>query len=133
MDKLTKVIVQLIGEEFRTFGGGRATPGNIVAAAIKDKPLCFAMGVDVADIVTFVRKVLDMEKSMQTKELGGAAAAQSELGVALSDILPQMLMNQYSILHGVMYCVDPSARTVTDSPAMKDTKILLDRMREKSL
>lgn len=47
-------IVRKIGLHFRTFGGGRGTPDNPVAQALKDQPLCFAVAVDVADVVAMV-------------------------------------------------------------------------------
>lgn len=50
-----EAITRKIGERFHTFGGGRTpTPGNPIAAALKDRPLIFAAGVDVADVVRFV-------------------------------------------------------------------------------
>lgn len=40
-----------VGSSFRTFGGGEATLNNPMAIALKDKPLMFAAGVDVKDVV----------------------------------------------------------------------------------
>lgn len=47
-------IVQRVGVQFRTFGGGRTSEFNPIAAALKDKPPMFAAGVDVRDVVEFV-------------------------------------------------------------------------------
>ena len=51
----TQRIVQLIARRFRTFGGGQAPSDfNPLTHWLKDAPLQFAAGVDVADVVTFV-------------------------------------------------------------------------------
>lgn len=50
----TDRIIALIGQHFRTFGGGRDGYDNPCAAAMKDKPLMFAAGVSVKDVVRFV-------------------------------------------------------------------------------
>ena len=50
----TKHILSQIQSRFRTFGGGKATEGNPMSYALKDKPLHFAAGVDVQEVVDFV-------------------------------------------------------------------------------
>ncbi len=47
-------IVEAVPSKFRTFGGGRTSEWNPLAAALKDMPLQFAAGVDVRDVVEFV-------------------------------------------------------------------------------
>lgn len=47
-------IMAEIGVRFRTFGGGVASEWNPISAALKDRPLQFAAGVDVADVVRLV-------------------------------------------------------------------------------
>ncbi len=47
-------IVEAIGMVFRTFGGGKGSKTNPVADALKDEPLQFAAGVDVASVVNFI-------------------------------------------------------------------------------
>lgn len=49
-----KRIIEKIGERFRTFGGGMVNSENPISHALKDCPLHFAGGVDVADVVIFV-------------------------------------------------------------------------------
>lgn len=56
-DDKVKEIVAEIGVRFRTFGGGIGSDWNPIAAAIKDRPLQFAAGVDVEEVV---RLVLDI-------------------------------------------------------------------------
>lgn len=56
-------IVAAVGQNFRTFGGGRDSSTNPLAHALKDQPLQFAAGVDVRDVVQFVLAV-----SVQRKE-----------------------------------------------------------------
>ena len=48
--------VSKVGNNFRSFGGGKGSDWNPVAAALKDNPLQFAAGVDVSDVVDFVLK-----------------------------------------------------------------------------
>lgn len=52
MDK--KELVIAIGANFRTFGGSRPHGGNPIAAAMEGKPLEFAAGVSVDQVVDFV-------------------------------------------------------------------------------
>lgn len=57
---VVRAITEMIADRFGTFGGGRPpTPGNPVSAALKDRPLVFAAGVDVADVVQFVLQLRD--------------------------------------------------------------------------
>ena len=51
-------IVKRIGKGFPTFGGGQGSTANPITAALKDKPLQFALGVDVKTIVLYVEKLL---------------------------------------------------------------------------
>ncbi len=62
MSKFTKDIVKSIGISFRTFGGGIETPGNPISMAIADKPLMFAAGVDVEDVVVFIEAAIAKAK-----------------------------------------------------------------------
>lgn len=50
-------ITEYIGLKFRSFGGGQATEGNPIAAALKDKPFQFAAGVDVKEVVMTVLEI----------------------------------------------------------------------------
>lgn len=52
-----KHIVHEIGRVFRTFGGGTYTANNPVSHALKDKPLQFAAGVDVEEVVKAVLSI----------------------------------------------------------------------------
>lgn len=48
-------ITELVSNRFNTFGGGKKSSwGNPIAAALEDKPLVFAAGVSVRDVVEFV-------------------------------------------------------------------------------
>lgn len=54
-ERLVQVICAEIGVKFRTFGGGVDSGfNNPISAALKDRPLQFAAGVDVADVVRLV-------------------------------------------------------------------------------
>lgn len=53
MDK-AKDITAKVGANFSTFGGGRGSQYNPLAEMLKDKPLLFAAGVPVEDVVRFV-------------------------------------------------------------------------------
>ena len=50
-------IVAKIAAEFRTFGGGRVDPYNPISLWTQDRPLMFAMGVDVAAVVARVLRL----------------------------------------------------------------------------
>lgn len=54
-DKMLELVAE-IGVKFKTFGGGVDVGGefNPLIGMLKDRPLMFAMGVDVADVVRFV-------------------------------------------------------------------------------
>ena len=54
--KTVEEIVKKVKKQFRTFGGGeKDNPmGNPIVAAMEDKPLMFAMGVNVEEVVNFV-------------------------------------------------------------------------------
>jgi len=43
-----------VGQRFRTFGGGRSSEWNPIAAALADQPPQFAAGVDVRAVVRFI-------------------------------------------------------------------------------
>lgn len=47
-------IVAAIQVYFRTFGGGQDSEFNPLTHALKDKPLQFAAGVDVKEVVEFI-------------------------------------------------------------------------------
>lgn len=50
VDRITK----LIGQRFRSFGGGQKSNWNPVVNALADNPLQFAAGVDIKDVVEVV-------------------------------------------------------------------------------
>lgn len=47
-------IVKEVQNNFRTFGGGKSSDWNPVAAALSERNLCFAAGVDVKEVVDFI-------------------------------------------------------------------------------
>lgn len=49
-----QAITNAVAKRFRSFGGGDATPDNPIAAALADRPPCFAACVDISDVVQFV-------------------------------------------------------------------------------
>lgn len=51
---MQKVILNVLKKCFRTFGGDKVTPNNIMSIALKDNPLQFAGAVDVLDVVNCV-------------------------------------------------------------------------------
>ena len=51
--KRTKILNN-IQKSFRTFGGGRGSNTNPIADALKHKPLQFAAGVDVGEVINLV-------------------------------------------------------------------------------
>lgn len=53
MRKVDK-ITQIIGQKFRSFGGGQTDFNNPLAMALKDEPLQFAAGVDIKSVVKVV-------------------------------------------------------------------------------
>ncbi len=55
----TRRIMSRIQSEFRTFGGGEVTRGNPISAPLKDRPLQFVAGVDVAGVVGVVIEELE--------------------------------------------------------------------------
>ena len=55
----TRRIMGRIQSEFRTFGGGEVTRGNPLSDALKNYPLQFAAGVDVAGGVGVVIEELE--------------------------------------------------------------------------
>ena len=71
MSKNTDYIVTAIGEHFRTFGGGEdvSNTNNPVSMAMADKPLMFAAGVDVKEVVVFVLQACSVmaAKAMQCR------------------------------------------------------------------
>lgn len=54
--RVTRVntLVNKVGQQFRTFGGGRDSEYNPITHALKDQPPSFAAGVDVREVVEFV-------------------------------------------------------------------------------
>lgn len=63
MKKVDK-ITQIIGMKFRSFGGGQKCFNNPIAAAMKDRPLQFALGVDIKSVV---KAVLSENRKIQSK------------------------------------------------------------------
>ena len=63
MRKLDK-ITQIIGNKFRSFGGGQMEVGcnNPMAMALKDQPFQFAAGVDIKSVV---KAVLSENRKLQ--------------------------------------------------------------------
>ena len=58
-DKVQK-IVQATAKQFSSFGGGELKDGeNPIAAALKDGPARFAMGVSVEEVVRFVISAIE--------------------------------------------------------------------------
>jgi len=54
-EETQKHLLAQIQENFATFGAGQQFKGaNKTALALEDEPLCFAAGVDVADVVELV-------------------------------------------------------------------------------
>lgn len=53
-DTQIEQIIVAIGRQFPTFGGDKIMDGNPVSVALSKKPLMFAAGVDVRDVVGFV-------------------------------------------------------------------------------
>jgi len=52
-DKVHEIVAE-IGVRFRTFGGGLDSEWNPIKRALRDKPLQFAAGVSVEDVVKLV-------------------------------------------------------------------------------
>ncbi len=52
-------IVSSVGSKFRTFGGNKFNPDNPVSRALAERPLQFAAGVDVKEVVEFIAKELN--------------------------------------------------------------------------
>ncbi len=55
----TNCLVKLVGEKFRSFGGGQTSNYNPLVNALSDRPLCFAAGVDIKEVVEFITEYLD--------------------------------------------------------------------------
>ena len=53
MDRINE-ITQIVGQKFRSFGGGQENPYNPVSMALKDQQLQFAAGVDIKAVVETV-------------------------------------------------------------------------------
>lgn len=58
-DTQIKEITESTARQFRCFGGGRTSDTNIVAMALADKPLQFATGVDVEQVVRHVVNLVE--------------------------------------------------------------------------
>ena len=52
-------LVQKIGHKFRTFGSGYSDLNNPISTALEDKPLVFAAGVGVSDVVYFILEQIE--------------------------------------------------------------------------
>ncbi len=59
-------IVAAVAAEFRTFGGGQDSEYNPVTHALKDHEPMFAAGVDVRDVVKFVKLRCRTERLKKT-------------------------------------------------------------------
>ncbi len=64
---MTKIdnITQTIGRKFRSFGGGQKGFNNPIAAALKDKPLQFAAGVDIKSVVQEILKEVGVDNLLK--------------------------------------------------------------------
>jgi hypothetical protein len=61
IDKLT----QMTGQRFRSFGGGQKSNWNPVVNALKDKPLQFAAGVDIKEVVAFILDQSGIDRALE--------------------------------------------------------------------
>jgi hypothetical protein len=52
-----KTITVIIGQNFRSFGGGQASNNNPLATALRDEPYQFAAGVDIKSVVEAILKL----------------------------------------------------------------------------
>lgn len=48
-------IIAAVAAQFRSFGGGKANGNNPLSMALKDSPPQFAAGVDIGEVVRFIR------------------------------------------------------------------------------
>lgn len=72
--KKTDQIVNHVAKHFRCFGAGtESNLGNPLSAAMKDKPPCFALGVDVQEVVEFVLK-----ESRKKGKISGATVSRRD-------------------------------------------------------
>ena len=62
-------IIESVGDNFRTFGGGKYSnlDNNPIAYALKDQPSQFAAGVDVASVVVHIVKMANKIHSKNLK------------------------------------------------------------------
>lgn len=65
-DEKVKRIVEVIGNNFRTFGEGKDNDLNPISAALKNHPLTFAGDVNVEEVVHFV---LEEEQKCRVKKV----------------------------------------------------------------
>ncbi len=63
MRKIDK-ITQIIGQMFRSFGGGQKSNWNPMVNALTDEPLQFAAGVDIKSVI---KVVLRENRKLQPK------------------------------------------------------------------
>ena len=66
-------ITQIIGQKFRSFGGGQENPYNPVSMALKDQPLQFAAGVSIKDVVRTVLYYSETERMLTKKDFKAVA------------------------------------------------------------
>jgi len=92
MSKIDK-ITQIIGREFRSFGGGQRSKYNPVAEALKDNELQFAAGVDIKSVVEAVlimagwKDLLDAcERDALLADISISATPTEDLRNKLTDI-----------------------------------------------
>lgn len=63
-ESLQSKLTREVEDRFRTFGGNRADDDmNPLAGALSGRPPCFALGVDVGQVVTFIlRRAREMRQ-----------------------------------------------------------------------
>ena len=92
MNKIDE-ITQIIGHEFRSFGGGRGSRFNPMAEALKDKEFQFAAGVDIKSVVEAVLIIANWndllkacERDALLADIAISATPTSDLRNKLTDI-----------------------------------------------
>lgn len=73
-EETRKHLLAQIQENFKTFGAGQEVdPINKTALALQDGPLCFAAGVDVADVIELVLRKSRHQKLVDACEVAEEA------------------------------------------------------------
>jgi hypothetical protein len=73
-DEQVDEITKLCAHSFRSFGGGRGSTSNPIAAALQNEPAQFAAGVDISDVVRFVLESAAVQWQFTSKALQGKPA-----------------------------------------------------------